>query len=289
MKQFSDRVAVITGAASGIGFATAERLAAEGMRLVLADVEEAALRKAYDALTARGAQVLPVVTDVSRPAQVEALARRALERFGAVHVLYNNAGVEVTGALFENSLADLHWVVDVNLWGVIHGIRSFLPIMLEQKSEGHIVSTASLAGLTSPPFLDIYVVTKWGVVAAMECLYKELLMLGSPLRASVVCPGLIKTRIMEAARNRPSDSRQDPPKGAPSAGAVMMESALRQGIETGFAASVVAQAVFEGIRDERFYLIPSQPAVKANLTQRIEELREERNPAVVLTRLPEAR
>ena len=252
------------------------------MRLVLGDVEESSLRGAFEALTARGAQVLPVVTDVSKPEQVDALAHRTLERFGAVHVLYNNAGVEVTGTLFENALSDLHWVVDVNLWGVIHGIRSFLPVMLEQKSEGHIVSTASMAGLTAPPFLDIYAVTKWGVVAAMECLYKELLMLGSPLRASVVCPGFIKTRIMEAARNRPSDSHKDPPKGSASAGALMMESVLRQGIETGYAASVVAQAVFDGIRDERFYVIPSQPEVKANLVQRIEELREERNPAVVM-------
>jgi NAD(P)-dependent dehydrogenase (short-subunit alcohol dehydrogenase family) len=285
MKQFEDRVAVITGAASGIGLATAERLAAEGMKLVLADVEEAALRKAADALAAK-VEVHPVRTDVTRPEQVDALAKRAYERFGAVHVVFNNAGVEVTGALWDGSLEDLRWVVDVNLWGVIYGIRSFVPLMLEQKSEGHIVSTASMAGLTSPPYLDIYAVTKWGVVAAMECLYKELLMLGSPLRASVVCPGLIKTRIMDSARNRPEDARRDPPKPAASAGAVLMESTLRAALEGGFAPSVVAQAVFEGIRDERFYVIPSQPEVKQNLYQRLDDLRDERNPGVGIQGLP---
>jgi NAD(P)-dependent dehydrogenase (short-subunit alcohol dehydrogenase family) len=193
----------------------------------------------------------------------------------------------VTGALWDGSLDDLRWVVDVNLWGVIHGIRSFVPPMLEQKGEGHIVSTASMAGLTSPPYLDIYAVTKWGVVAAMECLYKELLMLGSPLRASVLCPGLIKTRIMDSARNRPEDSRRDPPKPAASAGAVLMESTLRAALEGGFEPSVVAQAVFEGIRDERFYVIPSQPEVKQNLYQRLDDLREERNPGVGIQGLPE--
>jgi NAD(P)-dependent dehydrogenase (short-subunit alcohol dehydrogenase family) len=207
MKEFRGRVAVVTGGASGIGFATAERLAAEGMKLVLADVEERALQQASDKLAARGAAVLPVATDVSKPDEVDALARHAYEQFGAVHVVFNNAGVEVTGAIFENSLSDLRWVVDVNLLGVLYGIRSFVPRMLEAGTEGHVVSTASLAGLTTAPYLDVYCVTKFGVVAAMECLYKELCATGSALRASVVCPGLIKTNLMEAERNRPSERR----------------------------------------------------------------------------------
>jgi NAD(P)-dependent dehydrogenase (short-subunit alcohol dehydrogenase family) len=286
MREFRGRVAVVTGAASGIGLATAERLAQEGMRLVLADVEEPALRKAVDALAGRGAEVLAVATDVTQPASVDALAQRAWERFGAVHVVFNNAGVEVTGALWETPLEDLRWVVDVNLWGVIHGIRSFVPRMLEHRSEGHVVSTASMAGLTSAPFLDIYCITKHGVVTLMESLYKELVILGSPLRASVVCPGLIKTRIMESARNRPGDARRDPPTPATAPGAVMMENALRQGVESGWSPAVVAQAIFEGIRDERFYVIPSQPEVKANLYQRLDEVRDERNPGVAIAGLP---
>jgi len=286
MKEFRERVAVITGGASGIGFATAERLAAEGTHLVLADVEEGALRSASDALTARGARVLPVVTDVTKPDQIDALAQRAFERFGAVHVVFNNAGVEVTGAIFENSLSDLHWVVDVNLWGVLYGIRSFVPRMLEQKSEGHIVSTASMAGLTTAPYLDIYCITKFGVVAAMECLYKELLTIGSALRASVVCPGLIKTNLMEAERNRPSERRE--PAVVPSAGARAIDAMLRAGLETGYPPSVVADAVVEAIRAERFWVIPAQPALKANIGLRLDEVREERNPASAVGGLPDA-
>ena len=286
MKEFRERVAVITGGASGIGFATAERLAAEGTKLVLADIEERALRSAADGLTARGAQVLPVVTDVAKPDQVDALARRAFERFGAVHIVFNNAGVEVTGAIFENSLSDLHWVVDVNLWGVLYGIRSFVPRMLEQKSEGHIVSTASMAGLATAPYLDIYCITKFGVVAAMECLHKELLAIGSALRASVVCPGLIKTNLMEAERNRPDERRE--PAVVPSAGARAIDAMLRAGLETGYPPSVVADAVVEAIRAERFWVIPAQSGLKANIGLRLDEVREERNPASAVGGLPDA-
>jgi NAD(P)-dependent dehydrogenase (short-subunit alcohol dehydrogenase family) len=287
MKDFKDSVAVITGSASGIGFATAERLAAEGMKLVLADIEERALSTACETLAARGAQTLPVVTDVSKADQVEALAQRAWERFGAVHVVFNNAGVEVTGAIFENSLADLHWVIDVNLWGVLHGIRTFVPRMLEQQSEGHVVSTASMAGLTTAPYLDVYCVTKFAVVAAMECLYKELVATGSPLRASVVCPGLIRTNLMEAARNRPRD-RRERPSAPPSVGATAMEGMLRAGLETGYPPSVVAQAIFEGVRDERFWVIPAQPELKVSIGARLDEVRDERNPAIALAGLPDA-
>lgn len=282
MKQLTDRVAVITGGASGIGFAAAERLAAEGMKIVLADIEERALRRAADDLAGRGTDVLAVVTDVSQAEQVDALAARAFARFGVVHVLFNNAGVEVTGAIFENTLADLRWVIDVNLWGVLHGIRSFVPRMLAQQSEGHVVSTASMAGLTTAPYLDVYCITKFGVVAAMECLYKEFLATGSALRASVVCPGLIKTNLMEAVRNRPADLRDAAPA---SAGAMAMEGLLRAGLETGYPPAVVADAVLEGIRDERFWLIPAQPELKVNIQHRLDEIRDERNPALLVAGL----
>ncbi|HXJ36256.1 MAG TPA: SDR family NAD(P)-dependent oxidoreductase [Candidatus Eisenbacteria bacterium] len=285
MKEFRGRVAVVTGSASGIGLATAERLAAEGMRMVLADVEEGALRAASERLAARGATVLAVRTDVTKPEQVDALARRAYEQFGAVHVVFNNAGVEVTGAIFENSVSDLRWVVDVNLLGVLYGIRSFVPRMLEAGSEGHVVSTASLAGLTTAPYLDVYCVTKFGVVAAMECLYKELCATGSALRASVVCPGLINTNLMNAERNRPAD-RREPGTAAPSAGGMAMDAMLRAGLETGYPPSVVADAVFQGIRDQRFWVIPSQAELKANIYTRLDEVREERNPAIEVAGLP---
>src|SRR5262245_5231299 len=286
MKNLRDRVAVITGGASGIGFATAERLAAEGMRLVLADVEERALRTAADGLAARGARVHPVVTDVAKPDQVDALAAQAFAHFGAVHVVFNNAGVEVTGAIFENTLADLHWVVDVNLWGVLHGIRSFVPRMLAQGGEGHIVSTASMAGLTTAPYLDIYCITKFGVVAAMECLHKELVATASALRASVVCPALTKTTLMTAERNRPKEHRA-PAAAAPSPGAMAIDGMLRAGLETGYPPSVVADAIVDAIRAERFWAIPAQPELKANIQIRLDEVREERNPTIAMGGLPD--
>jgi NAD(P)-dependent dehydrogenase (short-subunit alcohol dehydrogenase family) len=225
--------------------------------------------------------VLPVVTDVAKPEQVDELADRAYRQFGAVHVVFNNAGVEVTGAVFENSVSDLRWVVDVNLFGVLYGIRSFVPRMLEAKTEGHVVSTASMAGVTTAPYLGIYCVTKFGVVAAMECLHKELSATGSALRASVVCPGFIRTNLMQAERNRPSDRPPDR-SASPSPGGMMMESFLRTGLDAGYPPSVVADAVFAGIRDERFWVIPAQPELKANIAVRLDEVREERDPAIVV-------
>ena len=211
MKQFRDRVAVVTGGASGIGFAVAERLAAEGMKLVLADVEPGALDGAVKKLEAGGAAVLGVRTDVSQAADVERLAAKTLERFGGVHVVFNNAGVAVTGEAWENSLADWEWVLGVNLWGVIHGIRTFVPILLRQNEPGHVVNTASMAGLTSNPGLAIYNVTKHAVVTLTETLHGDLALRGAPIKASVLCPGFINTRIMDAARNRQSDAKHDPP------------------------------------------------------------------------------
>src|SRR3989454_8974881 len=204
MKEFRDRVAVVTGAASGIGRGLAERFAAEGMKVVLADVEQSALDQADAEMRERGATVLPVRTDVSKPQQMEQLAQQTLEAFGAVHIVCNNAGVGGPGGpVWERTLADWQWVLGVNLWGVIHGIRTFVPIMLRQETEGHIVNTASVAGLVSLPMLTIYDVTKHGVVTLSESLYQELAMSGSRLRVSVLCPGFVSTNIMDADRNRP--------------------------------------------------------------------------------------
>lgn len=279
MRVFQGKVAVITGGASGIGLATAERLAKEGMRLVLADVEQPSLDAACTALEKRGAQVLGVRTDVSSADQVDALAEATIDRFGAVHLVFNNAGVAVTGALWECTLDELRWSVDVNLWGVVHGIRTFVPILLEQGEPGHVVNTASMAGVTTAPYLDIYTATKHSVMALSESLYKELKVLESPVSASVVCPGLINTRIMESERNRPGDPTHDPERPQPSAGSTMMASFLTEGTTTGgWAPSVVAEAILEGVRDQRLFIIPAQEELKAGMYERLDQLRNQRNP-----------
>jgi NAD(P)-dependent dehydrogenase (short-subunit alcohol dehydrogenase family) len=281
MQEFSERVAVVTGAASGIGRAFADHAASLGMRVVLADVEKAALDAAAGELAAGGADVLAVATDVTDPAAVENLAKCTIDHFGGVHAVFNNAGVLVAGSIWECTLDELRWTVDVNLWGVIHGMRTFVPILLEQGVPAHVVNTASMAGLTAAPFLDIYNATKHAVVALSESLYKELVLLGSPVRASVVCPGLIRTRIMESERNRPAASHRDPEHRELSAGGAMISQFLRDGITkdgSGWPPERVAAAAFDAIREERFYVIPAQDEVKDGMYQRIEELREGRNP-----------
>jgi NAD(P)-dependent dehydrogenase (short-subunit alcohol dehydrogenase family) len=278
MKQFRDRVAVVTGGASGIGFATAERLAAEGMKVVIADIEPGALEAAVKKLETGGATVLGVRTDVSKAEEVERLAQRTLERFGGVHVVFNNAGVAVTGEAWENSLGDWEWVLGVNLWGVIHGIRTFVPILLRQDEPAHVVNTASMAGLTSNPGMAVYNVTKHAVVTLTESLHHDLALRESPVKASVLCPGFISTRIMDSARNRQSDARRDPPTPAASALGASIELALREGVSQGFPPSHVAERVFEAIRDERFYVFAAQPEILDAVKQRQDEIAGQKNP-----------
>src|SRR6266516_7473920 len=203
MKDFQDKVAVVTGAASGIGRALAGKSAQEGMKVVLADVEESALKQAEDELKASGAEVLAVRTDVSKADEVEALSQRAFATYGAVHLLCNNAGVGAGTTVWGSSLADWQWVLGVNLWGVIYGIHYFVPRMLAQDSEGHIVNTASAAGLISRPGTGIYKVSKHGVVTLSETLALELAARGAKLKASVLCHEFVYTRIFDAERNRP--------------------------------------------------------------------------------------
>jgi NAD(P)-dependent dehydrogenase (short-subunit alcohol dehydrogenase family) len=279
MQQFRDRVAVITGGASGIGYATAERLAGEGMKIVIADVEPGALEAAVKKLEGKGASVLGVRTDVSKAEDIERLAQKTLERFGGVHVLFNNAGVAVTGETWENSLSDWEWVVGVNLWGVVYGIRTFVPIMLRQNEPAHVVSTASMAGLTSNPGMAVYNVTKHAVVTISETLHHDLALRGAPIKASVLCPGFINTRIMDSARNRQSDAKHDPPT-TPEASALgaSIELALREGINQGFPPSFVADRVFEAIRDEKFYIFAAQPEILDAVKQRLDEVGAQRNP-----------
>jgi len=275
MKQLRGRVAVVTGAASGIGLAMVERFAAEGMKVVMADVEAAALERAAAAMRSTAAAVHATRVDVSRPEDVEQLARETYAAFGAAHVVCNNAGVAVIGAVHEHTLADWQWVMGVNLWGVIHGVRAFVPRMLAGGDEGHIVNTASMAGLTTSAYMSVYDVTKHGVVALSESMYKEFASTGAPIGVSVVCPGLIDTNIMRSARNRPAELAEEGKAGP-------MAQAFGQGLSdrlaTGYPPSEVANQVVDGIRERRFYVVPAQPEVKQGAMLRAQDILELRNP-----------
>lgn len=274
MKDFQDRVAVITGAASGIGRALAERCAREGMKVVLADVEGEALAEAEAILKAGGAAVLAVRTDVSQAKDIEALAKKSLGAFGAVHLLCNNAGVATTGTVWESSLTDWEWVLGVNLWGVIHGVRTFVPIMLAQNTKCHIVNTASMSGLISFPRGSVYAVTKHGVVTLSESLHHELAECGGKVRVSVLCPGLVQTRIVDGARNRPERLAATAPIGPVEAAGW---ETLRQQMQTGMPPAQVADAVFRAIRENRFYIF-THPEGKDWIRTRMEDILHERSP-----------
>lgn len=278
MKEFKGKVAVVTGAASGIGRALAERFTAEGMKVVLADVEEQALRQAERELTAAGASVAAKRTDVSVSGDVEDLAKFTVDTFGAVHVLCNNAGVGVGGVTWENTVKDWEWVLGVNLWGVIHGVRAFVPIMLAQGDECHIVNTASGAGLHTRPWLAMYCASKHAVVALSESLYHELTLTGSRVKVSVLCPAVVNTRIGESGRNRPAGLRNEAESGNP-AQMQAMEQAFRALLTTGLPAQEVAQHAVDAIREERFYIITHEET-KGRVRARMQGILEGRNPAL---------
>jgi short-subunit dehydrogenase len=260
MRELTDRVAVITGAASGIGRALAERFASERMKVVLADVEEEPLARAARAIEDRGASVLAVPTDVS----------------SAVHIVCNNAGVGGGGGpVWERTLRDWQWTLGVNLWGVIHGIRTFVPTMLGQDTEGHVVNTASLAGLMSLPFGSVYHATKHAVVTISESLHYELEMIGSKVKVSVLCPGFVATNIADSERNRPPHL-QDPERPV-SEGEKAMEDRVRALIASGMPSEEVAERVLEAIRKERLYVFPD-PEPLAAVRRRMEEILDQRNP-----------
>ena len=207
MQDFAEKVAVVTGAASGMGRAFAERFAREGMHVVLADIEDAALEVAVGELRTQGYEVLGVRTDVMRPEHVAALARQSLERFGKVHLVCNNAGVEgyLDGPLWEASDTDWAWTFGVNYWGVVNGVRAFLPIMLAQTEGGYLVNTSSATALVRGG--NMYGITKHAVRALSEALYVQLKQRGAPVGISVLCPGVVNTRLFDGERNRPAELR----------------------------------------------------------------------------------
>jgi NAD(P)-dependent dehydrogenase (short-subunit alcohol dehydrogenase family) len=253
----------------------AERFAAEGMKVVLADVEAEALSDAERQISSGGAKVLAVKTDVSKADGVEALAKRAYREFGAVHVVCNNAGVSPKGGpSWEHTLDDWRWVLGVNLWGVIHGVHSFVPRMIASGEEGHVVNTASLAGLISGPFLSPYGVTKHAVVTLSESMYHDLKLSGAKVGVSVLCPAWVNTKIWDSDRNRPSDLSATKETLTPWAGA---DGVVRGLLASGLDPSVVAGKVFDAIREDRFYVLP-HPQYKPLVEKRMRDVLEEHNP-----------
>ena len=278
MKELVNRVAVITGGAGGIGRGMAECFAAEGMKLVLADIEGEVLAHTVADLESRGAEVVGVECDISKPESVANLAEQTLSAHGSVHVLCNNAGV-ATGAMrgmWESSLEDWEWVIGVNLMGTVHGIRSFIPIMLEQGEEGHIVNTASMAGLVSG--LGIYGVTKSGIVSLSESLLLELQGRGAQIGVSVMCPGWVNTRLMEAERNRPEAPREDLVDVTPEA--EMMFTSIQELVRNGLDPLDVGKQVVESIKEERFYIL-THPEWNDMIRGRMENILEGRNPTAL--------
>jgi len=274
MDQLHGKVAVVTGGASGIGLATARALASEGMKVVLADIEEKALDAAVAGLADAGHEALAVVCDVSNGASMEALAARAVEDFGAVHLVHLNAGVAAGGPAWTLSEKDWAWVLGVNLWGVIHGVRSFVPRMLEQAEPAHVVITASMAGLTSSAFMAPYNVSKHGAVTLAETLKRDLAMLNAPVSVSVLCPGWVNTGIGDSGRNRPDDLRNaDAPNILESGEASPLKAVLEAGLDPADVAAMVVDAV----KGDRFYILTHddwQPMVEA----RMKDVLEGRNP-----------
>jgi NAD(P)-dependent dehydrogenase (short-subunit alcohol dehydrogenase family) len=261
MFDFAGKVAVITGAASGFGRAFADNGAALRMKLVLADVDEAALARAVDELRAGGAEAIGVRTDVSRGEDVEALAQAALDAFGGVHLLFNNAGVGALGYLWEGTANDWSWVFGVNVMGVAHGVRVFTPIMLRQNEPAHIVNTASVAGLLSPSAMGIYNASKHAVVSLTETLYHDLRHTGAPVGCSLLCPAYVPTGITESERTRPAGLRNDT---APSASRRAADRQLQRAVQSGRkSAADIAALTFDAVREGRFYIITHASILEA--------------------------
>ena len=282
LTEFEGKVAVVTGAASGIGRAMCEKFAGLGMNVVMADVEAERLRHSVEQIEADGAdgaEALGVVVDVSRADELSRLAEETLDRFGGVHVLCNNAGVFAGGLTWDAIGTDWEWVLGVNLYGVLHGIRAFVPIMLEQNEPAHIVNTCSMAGLINTPLSGAYNVSKHAALSLTETLYQELRMKDSPVGCSALCPELIRTGIANSDRNRPPHLKR--PEDAVTPEMEIVETAISSSIETGLDPSVMAERVYQGIKHDRFYLLAEEGTNwDAACLSRLEDIRLRRNPTI---------
>ena len=280
MKDFNGKVAVITGAASGLGREFADVAAGLGMKLVLADVQADALERTTEALLAKGVEVLSMVCDVSKGSHVQELADAACARFHGIHLVFNNAGVGSGGLIWENSEADWEWVLGVNLWGVIHGVRVFTRAMLECAKRdpgyrGHIVNTASMAGLLNAPAMGVYNVSKHAVVSLSETLYHDLQLVNAPIGTSVLCPYFVPTGISHSHRNRPEELK---PEDGPTASQLAAQALTVKAVESGkVSAADVARLTFDAIRDERFWIF-SHPQALGGVAQGVDAIMQGKNP-----------
>ena len=285
---FKGKTAVLTGAGSGFGLECARLGAQLGMNLVLADVQQDALDRAAAEMQAAGAQVLAFKLDVSQASQVDALGQAVLERFGAPHFVFNNAGVGAGGLIWENTAKDWEWVIGVNLMGVAHGMRVFTPMMLEAAKkdpayQGHIVNTASMAGLVNAPNMGIYGASKHAVVSMSETLYQDLRLVTDQISASVLCPYFVPTGISQSHRNRPQDSKPEKPTRSQLIGQAMSDKAVGSGKVT---AAEVAQKVFDAMAADQFYIY-SHPKSIAGVQVRLEDVLLGRNPTDPFAHKPE--
>lgn len=291
MDDFKDKIAVITGAGSGFGREFARTGAELGMKLVLADVQADTLEETQLELEAQGAQVLARIVDVSDGAQIDALAAETIQTFGGVHLLFNNAGIGSAGLIWENTVQDWQWALGVNLWGVIHGVRAFTPLMLaaakaEPGYRGHIVNTASMAGLLNQPNTGVYNVTKHAVVSLSETLYHDLSLVTDQVHCSVLCPYFVPTGIHKSHRNRPSELANDAP-ATPSQ--LIAQAMVNKAVTSGkLSAADISQLTFDAIRREAFYIV-SHPHALDGIRQGAEDLVALRNPADPFAHKPELR
>lgn len=273
IENFKGKTAVLTGAGSGFGLECARIGAKLGMNLVLVDVQQDALDKAEAEMTAQGAQVLARKVDVSNAQAMAQLAADVKARFGAPHLVFNNAGVGAGGLVWENSVADWEWVLGVNLWGVVHGVRLFTPMMLgaakaDPAYQGHIVNTASMAGLLTPPNMGIYNVSKHAVVSLTETLYQDLQLVSDQVSASVLCPYFVPTGISQSHRNRPADLPAEKPTASQLIGQAQSDKAVGSGKVS---AADVAQKVFDAVASGQFYIY-SHPQALGNVQSRMEAI-----------------